>query len=682
MILKKHFFSARSVSARAGLLLALLGNLAPSSQAMDIVTDGQPRAVIVMPNSPSDVVKYAAKELQSHIEKATGVKIAIKRERDTASDQLARIYIGPCAQTEQAGVQTANLPSNAFRTKITDDAVFLAGKDDKGMPEDPATRSYEEHWSGFVVGDPPLDDGVSMGSLFAVYDWLETQMGVRWLWPDESGTVVPATKNLSAGPVSDKTVERPFLHSRPRLNFTPWPGEKQAQRDKYIYETSVWLRRQRFSRGVSLEYPHAYESYWNRFGKTHPEFFAQRPDGKREPHSEKTTHLVQMCVSNPGLHKQIVEDWLIQRKQRPSLPWINGAENDKAIKDPSCSCPTCSSWDPADSPLIPNQAERKAAINDTTDKPLVSLSDRYAKFWLALQAEGKKHDPNATVISYAYADYTSPPVHTKLNDHIIVGVVPTYAFPVGEADKNDFRKLWDGWAKTGAKLYLRPNYFLTGYCLPYVFAEEFGEEFKYAAKNGMIASDFDSLTGMWGVQGINLYVMGRLNVDPDLSVSSILDEYYAGFGPAAEPVKDYFNYWKAITLKCTKEFRQQVKGGWAAMANGADQIYTPEVFREGRELLEKAKAAASSDQAVLRRLEFIDLSLEHAELSVNALAAFHAQRDQPGDATLKVALEKAKETLDEFRLKHEDLVGNAGILRKVEMWSGWRKPAEVYGVKQ
>src|SRR5690606_22552728 len=114
---------------------------------------------------------------------------------------------------------------------------------------------------------------------------------------------------------------------------------------------------------------------------------------------------------------------------------------------------------------------------------------RYAKFWLALQKEGQKHDPNATVIGYAYADYTEPPLETKLNKNIIVGIVPAKNYPYSEKEAREFKRTWDGWAATGASLYLRPNNFLTGYNMPYVYAKQFGNDYKHAAQQGLVATD-------------------------------------------------------------------------------------------------------------------------------------------------------------------------------------------------
>jgi len=635
-----------------------------------IVKDGKSQAVIVTPDNPSHVAQYAAQELQWHVQKATGVKLDIIAEKEVAASSLSHIYIGQGAASKNAGISVDDLAPNSFRIKTTANALFLIGKDDNGKPDEPASRSRAAHWTNFTIGAPPLDDGVSMGTLFAVYDWLEHQLGVQWLWPDESGTVIAALKVLLSGN-GERTVIPSLIHSRPRLNV--WKGMDADRRDPFIYDTSAWLRRQRFARGKSFEYGHAYIKYWERFGAAHPEYFAMRPDGIRAPHSLKRTDLVQMCVSNPGLHEQIIADWLQKRKTTPSLPWINGAENDKTTKDPSCTCPVCRAWDPPNAPLIPNQAERKAAIGDTSDRPMVSLSDRYAKFWLALQKEGEKHDPNATVLGYAYADYTQPPVATKLNDRIIVAIVAPSAFPLSDQEVADFKKLWNGWASTGARLYLRPNFFLNGYCVPYIFAKQFGEIYQYAASHNMIGDDYDSLLSMWGVQGPNYYMMGRLNVDPTQNVQDILDEYYAAFGPAAGQVQKYFSHWEKVTLQCDKEFRSR-GGGWGFVSFNGDAIFTPETFVKGKQLLQDALTAARGNAEATARLHYLDIWLQHADLSMQALAAFHAQRK---DATQKSTFEAAKKAVDDFRAAHADVIINVGVLRQLEVWSGWRKAAEL-----
>lgn len=646
------------------------------SSAMNIVAEGKADAVIVIPDSPSAVVEYAGKELQDHIEKASGVRLEIVTEK-LAPESKSRIYLGPCEATRLMGISEKDLPENGFAIKVDEKEMYLVGKDGSASP--------------------PLDDFGPMGTLFAVYDWLDTDLHVKWLWPGETGTVVPKKERIVSEDRPTKIHASPFIHTRLRFGggsvFGGWRGVISPEgRNKFIRDTSVWLRRHRFVRIVSFEYGHAFEEYWDRFGKEHPEWFALRSDGLRAPLGPP--QLVQMCVTNPGLHRQIVADWLQQRKKNPTLPWINGAENDKRSEDPSCGCPVCRAWDSKKSELKgTSNLDLFAPATEGGKKPSsqertynLSLSDRYAKFWLALQQEGRKHDPEATVIGYAYADYSEPPVETKLNDHVLVWVVPPYVFPLPPEEAKHFKEIWDGWARTGARLVLRPNYFLMGACLPYIFARQFGEEFKYAAIHGLVGTDFDSLTSMWGVQGPNLYMLGRLQEKPDLSVDEVLNEYYGGFGPAQDFIRQYFSYWEGITNReVTPEFLNSVPDViFAGFPAHAEKIYNQDVLAQGQTFLDKAADAAKNDETALKRVEFLKKGFRQMELTLAAFAAHNKLRQNSENKALSKKFRTALEELDDFRKGIEaDNVADLTYLNFVEERAGFgRKQIQMLGGKE
>lgn len=625
-----------------------------------IVKNGKANAVIVLPEAPGSVLEYAARELQSHIQKISDAELKIITEKESAAGWENIIYLGFGKATAEAGISFEDAPPNTFHIKKTANILYLAGKDFEGRLSEPATmgKIYE--------GVLPINDRASMGSLFAVYHWLGEQLGVRWLWPGETGTVIPEAKDIHIGSAGEIIQQPALLHGRLRIG-----GGKRA-----MEETSVWLRRQQIAAGISMDYGHGFGKYWERFGEQHPEWFALQTDGKRGP-VDTRTNLVQLCVSNPELWKQVIEDWKLQRTREPRKQWINGIENDRRAIDPFCACESCQAWDSR----LGQEAEKDpwivgAELGNEDAKPIVSMSDRYAKFWLALQNEGKKHDPNAKVIGYAYSTYVKPPVETQLNENIIVGMVPSYAFPVAKETAENFRDIWAGWKAKGARLYLRPNYFLLGYCMPYIFAKQFGEEFQFAHKNGMIATDFDSLTGMWGTQGPNIYVLGRLHAYPEMNVSDILDEYYSGFGDAKDEIKSYFEYWENITSGLDENLRKEIGGGWAVVSKGGDQIFTPETFDEAGKFLEKAKKKTQGDFAAQEKVEYLRVWMEHARLSMQTLSAFHRKQEKPSNSTLKQAFLDAWKRLDEYRAEHYEKYfssANMEALEKVEKWSGWRK---------
>lgn len=275
------------------------------------------------------------------------------------------------------------------------------------------------------------------------------------------------------------------------------------------------------------------------------------------------------------------------------------------------------------------------------------------------------------MLALAYTDYSDAPVETKLNKNIIVGIVPAYTYPMSAEESAEFQKVWDRWAATGATLYLRPNNFLTGFDLPHVYAKQFGHDFKHQLQNGMVGTDFDSLVGMWGVQGINLYMMGRLTAHPEMSVDQVLHEYYSAFGTASGEIEKYFDYWDAVTARIDTEFRKNANGGWSPLSRAGDAIYTPATFVRGKELLQNARGTAGADQEVVARIDYLSLWLENANLTMNTVTAFKNYRDKPTDAQLKQTFEQAKTALDDYRDVHADKIVNIGFLHYLENW--WRK---------
>ena len=56
------------------------------------------------------------------------------------------------------------------------------------------------------LGDP-LNMNTSAGTLFGVYEWLDHDVGVRWLWPGELGTYVPSLPTMALQNGNSVTVD-------------------------------------------------------------------------------------------------------------------------------------------------------------------------------------------------------------------------------------------------------------------------------------------------------------------------------------------------------------------------------------------------------------------------------------------------------------------------------------------
>lgn len=644
---------------RAVVVLALILAIPGAAWAVSLVKDGRPEAQIAVPAGAMRSVTYAAEELQYHIEKACGAKLPIVAE-DKLDPKMPVVYVGPCEAAKRAGLDIKTLPPNGYFIKCEANALFLCGDDDNCNPL-----------------RVPYDTYGRTGTAFAVYDLLENNFGVRWLWPGPLGEVVPQTKNIALPPASRTGAPR-FRQTRwfAKGDFVNGPKgwASEAARKRYFEMESQWMRRHRFAQDympVGMTHPFVDFSFWKRFSTTHPEFFQQLPDGTRgkDPtQADQYDHAVSMCVSQPAVAKQLVEDWANAKGRGP---YIGAGDNDGNGR---CTCEACMAMDAPNTSLgfpFSERLERarKAFQARTEDSrwrgwPLLlgPLSDRYARYYMTVLQEARKVDPKAIVWGTAYANWTEPPREAKLNQDVIISVVPPYNFPFTDARRESFFRIWKGWSATGALLFLRPNYTLCGHNMPVFFARKVGEDLSFAAANGMFGAQFDFLCGQWGTQGPNMYMIARMLERPDMAAADVLKEYYGAFGPAADAVSAYFAHWESVADALTEQKVATLPPlalNWEQGFREVDAVFTPESMARGRELMDQAVKAAQADPVARERVAFLEKGLRHAELTLAVTKVYRDSRQ----ATASEPVQQALRALDAYRAKVEgDLIANMTIL--------------------
>ncbi|MGO8697278.1 MAG: DUF4838 domain-containing protein [Limisphaerales bacterium] len=624
-------------------LMALAAFVALPVSGFELVRGGKGTATIVIPAQALPVQSYAAQELQYHVEVSTGVRLPIVSENGDLPAST-HVFLGNCQAAASAKIDTSNLAGNGYIVKNTGENLYIAGRDS---------------------GGDPLDLDTHEGTLFGVYDVLESSMGIRWLWPGKLGEVIPRTNTIELS-LSNSVVQ-------PLLWFKQWRGgESPGER--------VWLKRQRFGRSIHPQYGHSFGEYWTRFGKTHPEYFAMMPDGTRrlDPTGDGALDYVHVCVSQPGLAAQVIADWKVRGAPR----FLNVCEDDGWA---GCACPTCLSWDEPDPdnpvPFDKRLDAAKRAFNHQEGRAdewmllLGSLSDRYARFWKIVSEEARQTRPDVEVVSYVYDNYRKPPVRAMLNSNVLCGVVPDESiFGYSKRDSQVFRHDWSGWANTGCGLFLRPNYTLQAPNFPAFYARTLGEDLKFAAAHGLKGTDFDSLTGKYSTQGPSLYMLATILNHPDASVDGVIDEFCAAFGPARNSVKQYFALWESIypDYSPAEKARQiDAKRRYGAGIYGpfyflAGEIYTPTVMKNAWTILGQARREAAPDEIASARVEWLAKGLQHAELILAAGRAYEHKVETGNDAEFVAASGE----LEEFRKNNAeyDKTNFAGLSGSEGKW--------------
>lgn len=131
-------------------------------------------------------------ELRDAIREATGATLELVAEPPPTGQPA--IVIGDCAESRAAGIDAAALPPEGFVVRSAADRIYLVG----------GTRQ--------LSAGRPAD-----GTAWAVADFLERFVGVRWYWPVElGGRSVPKTRSLAVRPTHYR--DQPVLRLRQQGN--------------------------------------------------------------------------------------------------------------------------------------------------------------------------------------------------------------------------------------------------------------------------------------------------------------------------------------------------------------------------------------------------------------------------------------------------------------------------------
>ena len=252
-------------TSTAATLLAMMAAvttvpLATAATALELVRAGQPTGTIVIPDEPLPPVRFAAAELQYHVREATGATLPIRSEGGMDPGASGILYLGACTRTASVGLHSEGLPPNGFHIKLIADNLFFLGDDSDGAVLESRGIAGSLH-----------DNKTRVGTLFAVYEFLDHHMGVRWLWPGKLGEVIPRQQDLAVH-AWDETYHPVLLHTRLRDYYSKrlpeWSSPKVA--DNYYRDQAIWLRRHRFAQGIDLDYGHAFHDYWEQYGAEYP----------------------------------------------------------------------------------------------------------------------------------------------------------------------------------------------------------------------------------------------------------------------------------------------------------------------------------------------------------------------------------------------------------------------------
>lgn len=544
--------------------------------SVTLVNNGQINAAILTPTSPTAVVRYAASVLQNHIKMISGVTLPISTIGNEATyPGYSFMYVGRSTFSDGKGINVAVLQDEYYIVRTSTNVVYVVGKD-----------AGTDNWSDMA--------GARVGTLYAVYDLLE-RLGVRWLWPGTFGTYAPKNSTVIV----------------PDLNVTDGPAMVQRKfRQGWTTQSNAWNRTHRQGIRVAAYFGHAFGDWWGKYGTTHPEYFATLPAGYTQPYP--ATDRVKLCVSNPAVANQVIENW----KANGSPNSLNICPNDSRGY---CTCANCRAWDRPGGQNVTTLFNGAGGI----------LTDRKLHFWNNVNTLAKAINPNIKLYSYAYSNYQSAPLEQTVPSNLIVAFVPN---PPADTRKsyitNDSNNVVAWKAKGMNNFYLRPNWPYGGHVGPHLPLHRMGNSFKQLVALGIIGTDFDGLFNHFASTGPYYYVAARLHYKPDLTVDQIVDEYTSAFGSAKAEIKEYLTYWENFTndladTKTTPGNEQILDYGGAPRAYY--KYYTLSVTQAAEAILNRALTKLGVNETEAKqRVEFLRIGVLHARYTSAAIYAYYA----------------------------------------------------------
>ena len=554
-------------------------------------------AVIVIPDKSNAVERFAAQELQYHLQLITGTRIPVCT---TPSAKKYTFYIGKPAPSA-----TTKPKLEEGRWSLTPEAAYLWGGDI-------LVTSFKDDFNNAVNS--------TSGTLYAVYDFLYKILHVRHIEPGNNGISYHPQKKLKL-PVEDgswySTLEfrgirgglagwQPILTGKDKKN--PILTDFALSSDEYNkWKTNVrlWRKRMRMGARKSINYGHAFTHWWEYYHKAHPEYFAVNLQGRRVLQNNLPSW-AQLCLSNPAVVEQVFQNWLLHKGKTVNLCLNDGVYY--------CKCKEC--------------------------RKLGSISDQLVWFSNKVMEKVSKIRPDAYCTFYAYLATIQAPKKYKINSRAIVGFVPNF-LNLKRAENN-----YKEWHYMGARaIFLRPNTFHINIGLPMGYEKEVFKEFQLGVKYNVIGTDVDSLQNFWSANGIAPYILARAFTDSTKSFEHWENEYCSAYGNAKEKVKKYFQYirknvWEKRVIsekKASDHFgylRQNI------IPNLKSLVYEEDYIKAGRFLAEALKVELTAQER--RRLNTLILENQHALLTIRVVHAKNVDR-----------MKYSKKLLN-FRLRHKN----------------------------
>ncbi len=459
-----------------------------------------------------------------------------------------------------------------------------------------------------TIGDDlVLAGGQPRGTLYAVYTFLEDQLGCRW-WSSTESTI-PARPTVTIDGLNVRYV--PVLEYRSPFWFDAFDGNWAARN-----KGNGQAHRLEAKHGGK----HIYEGFVHTFYPLIPpqKYFADHPEWFSEIDGKRTTDHAQLCLTNEEMRKELVKNLKERLRNNPAATIASVSQNDWIG---NCKCKNC------------------AAIEQEEGSPAGLM----LRFVNAVAADIEQEFPNVAISTLAYQYTRKPPKITKPRDNVIVqlcSIECSFCKPLADERNKAFRDDIVGWAPMSQRLYIwdyTTNF--RHHIMPHPNLRVLGPNVKFFADHN-VKGIFEQ--GAYTTSGAEMaelraWVLAKLLWDPNRDGEALTNEFIDGYyGPAAPHMKAY--------LKVTHDAVEQ-SGDWLGCFQESNAKFLSfDTLSRGWQHLKAAEAAVQDSPDLRFRVQVAQLPTMYV-----FIARWNEMREAAKIATADWPMpQSARETCDQF----------------------------------
>lgn len=530
------------------------------SRAELILADGGTAALPIVLGADSSVPEQtAADELKTYLERVTGATFPVQQE--TGGDQARPgIHVGRTRAASDQGIDPTELGPEEWVIRVVDGSLILTG----GRPR---------------------------GVLYAVYRFLEEEVGVHWWNPWEES--VPSLPRLAIADLDRRG--RPAFRYRDIYMLYGDDEGRFAARNRLNRDGD---RRISGKVGGCMDYGPPYHVHTFYLYLPPKQYFASHPEYYSLIEGKRCAERHQLCLTNTDVRRLMVEKLrqyiessrrAAKEEGRPAPLVFDISQNDWYG---ACQCKACRAV-----------VETEGAESGLMLEFVNHISDAVRRDY-----------PDIFLDTLAYQYTQDPPATVRPRDNVIIRLcdtTSTFTRPITAPENQGFHDILVSWSKIAGKLRIW-DYAVTYAAprgLPFPSEQTYAADYRFYTEHNVegvfTEHEYPVIADM---RDLKVWLMMKLLEDPQRDAEELRKTFTDGFyGPAGTLMRRYRDQLAAAADRRPSHI------GMSTGSSGFGFVDLDLVLA-AQALFDTAETAVAGESHFLRRVRHARLSLDRATL--------------------------------------------------------------------